>query len=80
MMDEFSTLEVMLVDNEDLVRRGFRQALGEAPDITVVADTRVGEEALRVAELRRPQVVLVDAECEFIRKLAQLSETAVPGV
>lgn len=80
MMDEFSTLEVMLVDNEDLVRRGFRQAIGEAPDITVVADTRVGEEALRMAELRRPQVVLVDAECEFIRKLAQLSETAVPGV
>ncbi|MET9904830.1 response regulator transcription factor [Streptomyces sp. NPDC006446] len=78
-MDEFSTLEVMLVDNEDLVRRGFRQALGEASDITVVADTRVGEEALRMAELRRPQVVLVDAECEFIRKLAQLSETAVLG-
>ncbi|MER5472974.1 response regulator transcription factor [Streptomyces sp. NPDC002685] len=82
-MDGFSTWEVMLVDNEDLVRRGFRQALAEAPDITVVADTRVGEEALRVAELRRPQVVLVDAECAFIRKLAQpleTAETAVPGV
>ncbi|MFE9999828.1 LuxR C-terminal-related transcriptional regulator [Streptomyces avermitilis] len=70
----------MLVDNEDLVRRGFRQALGEAPYITVVADTRVGEEALRMAELRRPQVVLVDAECEFIRKLAQPSGTALAGV
>uniref|UniRef100_A0AAU3ICI7 Response regulator transcription factor n=1 Tax=Streptomyces sp. NBC_01393 TaxID=2903851 RepID=A0AAU3ICI7_9ACTN len=79
-MDDFSAWEVMLVDNEDLVRRGFRQALGEAPDITVVADTRVGEEALRVAELRRPQVVLVDAECEFIRRLAQPLGTAVPGV
>jgi DNA-binding NarL/FixJ family response regulator len=80
MMDDVSTLEVMLVDNEDLVRRGFRQALGEAPDITVVADTRVGEEALRMAELRRPQVVLVDAECEFIGKLARPLGTAVPRV
>jgi DNA-binding NarL/FixJ family response regulator len=80
MMDDVSTLEVMLVDNEDLVRRGFRQALGEAPDITVVADTRVGEEALRMAELRRPQVVLVDAECEFIGKLARPLGTTVPRV
>ncbi|MDC0768697.1 LuxR C-terminal-related transcriptional regulator [Streptomyces sp. HD] len=80
MMDDFRALEVMLVDNEDLVRRGFRQALGEEPDITVVADTRVGEEALRMAELRRPQVILVDAECEFVRKLARPLGTAVPGV
>ncbi|MET8679380.1 response regulator transcription factor [Streptomyces sp. NPDC004647] len=79
-MDDFSTLEVMLVDNEDLVRRGFRQALGEAPDLTVVADARVGDEALRLVELRRPQVVLVDAEYEFIRKLAQPSEAAAPGI
>jgi DNA-binding NarL/FixJ family response regulator len=78
-MDDFSTLEVMLVDNEDLVRRGFRHALGEAPDITVVADTRVGDEALRMVELRRPQVVLVDAEYEFIRKLAQPSGAAASG-
>ncbi|MFF7976890.1 LuxR C-terminal-related transcriptional regulator [Streptomyces sp. NPDC007905] len=78
-MDDFKKLEVMLVDNEDLVRRGFRQALGEEPDITVVADTRVGEEALRMAELRRPQVVLVDAECEFVRKLARPLGTAGPG-
>lgn len=70
-MDEFSTVEVVLVDNEDLVRRGFRQALGEAPDITVIADTRVGEVALRTVELRRPQVVLVDAEYEFIQQLAR---------
>lgn len=79
-MDDLSTLEVMLVDNEDLVRRGFRHALGEAPDITVVGDTRVGEEALRMVELRRPQVVLVDAEYEFIRKLAQPSGAAAPGI
>ncbi|MFI5685539.1 LuxR C-terminal-related transcriptional regulator [Streptomyces sp. NPDC051636] len=78
-MDGFSTLEVLLVDNEDLVRRGFRQALGEVPDIAVVGDTRVGEEALRMVELRRPQVVLVDAEYEFIRKLAHPSGAAAAG-
>ncbi|MEU3921608.1 response regulator transcription factor [Streptomyces sp. NPDC029004] len=79
-MDEFSTMEVILVDNEDLVRRGFRQALGEAPDITVIADTRVGEVALRTVELRRPQVVLVDAECEFIQQLARPARASAAGI
>ncbi|TQK42325.1 DNA-binding NarL/FixJ family response regulator [Streptomyces sp. SLBN-118] len=79
-MYEFSTVEVMLVDNEDLVRRGFRQALAEASDITVVADTRVGETACRMVEQRRPQVVLLDAEYEFIQKLARPAQAPAPGI
>ena len=79
-MDEFSTVEVILVDNEDLVRRGFCQALGEAPDISVIVDTRVGEVALRTVELRRPQVVLVDAEYEFIQELARPARAPAAGI
>lgn len=79
-MDDVSRLDAILVDNEDLVRRGFRQALGEAPDIAVVADMRVGDEALRMVELRRPQVVLVDAGHDFIRSLALPSGATAPGI
>ena len=71
-------IKVMLIDNEDLVRRGFRLALGETPDISVVADVRVGAEALRIARERRPRVILVDAgysrqrgDPEFVRTLAR---------
>ncbi len=60
-MDDTGMIKVMLIDNEDLVRRGFRLALGETPDISVVADVRVGAEALRIARERRPRVILVDA-------------------
>jgi YesN/AraC family two-component response regulator len=48
-MDDTGMIKVMLIDNEDLVRRGFRLALGETPDISVVADVRVGAKALRIA-------------------------------
>src|SRR5438876_11752813 len=41
-------IEVVLVDSEDLVRRGFRQALAEAPDIAVVAEARAGHDARRL--------------------------------
>jgi DNA-binding NarL/FixJ family response regulator len=77
----------MLVDDEDLVRRGFRQALGEAADITVVAEARVGAEALRLVRERRPGVVLVDVGrrpreegMEFVRELGGVSGMPDPGV
>ena len=80
-------IEVLMIDNEDLVRRGFRQALGEAPDISVVAEARVGAEALRLARTVRPRIILVDAGCstpedgaEFVRVLASGSGPASAGI
>jgi DNA-binding NarL/FixJ family response regulator len=78
---------VMLVDDEDLVRRGFRQALGEATDITVVAEARVGVAALRLVREHRPGVVLVDVGrrsredgVRFVRELAGVAGTPNPGI
>ena len=86
-MDDASGTDVMLIDNEDLVRRGFRQALGEASDITVVAEARVGPEALRLIQHHQPRVILVDANhsaqqdgSEFIRQLAPSSGEARRGI
>ena len=79
-------IKVMLIDNEDLVRRGFRLALGETPDISVVADVRVGAEALRIARERRPRVILVDAgysrqrgDPEFVRNVTSITRIVPTG-
>jgi DNA-binding NarL/FixJ family response regulator len=80
-------IDVLLIDNEDLVRRGFRQALGEASDIAVVAEARVGAEALRLARVLRPRIVLVDAgssapegRADFVQALARSSGAASPRI
>ncbi|NUT47971.1 MAG: response regulator transcription factor [Saccharothrix sp.] len=49
---------VLLIDDEVLVRRGFRHALEEADDLTVVGEASGAEEGLRLAQLRRPCVVI----------------------
>lgn len=60
---------VLLVDDEDLVRRGFRTALDDTPGIVVVAEARTKHEAVRQADEHRPDVVLTaDIGClETIR-------------
>jgi DNA-binding NarL/FixJ family response regulator len=79
-------IEIMLIDDEDLVRQGFQQALGEAADIAVVAETRVGPEALDLARRRRPGVILIDAGLsrqdgtEIVRELARSPAGHFPGV
>ncbi|TWP54290.1 response regulator transcription factor [Lentzea tibetensis] len=49
---------VLLVDDEDLVRRGVRTALDDTPDLLVVAEARTQHEAIRKADEHRPDVVL----------------------
>jgi DNA-binding NarL/FixJ family response regulator len=53
-------IKVMLVDDHDLLRAGLAQLLAMADDITVVGSAASGPEALRMAPLVRPDVVLMD--------------------
>ncbi|MFC5056009.1 response regulator transcription factor [Saccharothrix xinjiangensis] len=53
-------IDVVLVDEEDLSRRGFTAALNEEPDIRVVADTGSAVDAVPLVERYRPDVVLTD--------------------
>lgn len=55
-------LRVLLVDDQDLVRAGFRVILGAEPDIEVVGEARDGTEAVLLAEQLRPHVVLMDVQ------------------
>ncbi|MEV0594168.1 response regulator transcription factor [Nonomuraea cavernae] len=53
-------IRVMLVDDQELLRAGFRMVLGAQPDIEVVAEARDGVEALEVLRGVEVDVVLMD--------------------
>ncbi|MEU6644138.1 response regulator transcription factor, partial [Saccharomonospora sp. NPDC046836] len=53
-------IKVLLVDDEQLVRSGFRLLLDNEDDITVVGEATTGAEAVEQARAVRPDVVLMD--------------------
>ena len=53
-------IRVVVVDDQDLVRSGYRAILGTYPDIVVAGEARDGEEAVLVAQRVKPDVVLMD--------------------
>lgn len=53
-------IKVLLVDDHALVRRGFRVMLEDDPDVDVAGEASDGEEAVRLAEKLRPQVIVMD--------------------
>ena len=54
------SLRVVIVDDQELVRAGFRVLLESAPDIEVVGEAATGEDAVRVIESEDPDVALMD--------------------
>ncbi|MEU7001373.1 response regulator transcription factor [Nonomuraea sp. NPDC046570] len=53
-------IRVMLVDDQELLRAGFRMVLGAQPDIDVVAEAADGVAALEVLRTTEVDVVLMD--------------------
>jgi len=53
-------LSVMLVDDHLIVRRGLASLIGDEPDLTVVAEAGSGEEAIALAAIHRPDVIVLD--------------------
>jgi DNA-binding NarL/FixJ family response regulator/signal transduction histidine kinase len=54
-------ITVLLVDDHALVRRGFRRLLEDDDSLSVVGEASDGEEAIRMVEELKPQVVVMDA-------------------
>jgi DNA-binding NarL/FixJ family response regulator len=54
------TVDVLIVDDDPLVRAGLTMMLGGAPDLRVVAEAGDGGEVLALVDRHRPHVVLMD--------------------
>jgi DNA-binding NarL/FixJ family response regulator len=57
-----STNEItcLIVDDHEVVREGLRLSLSRAPHIRVIGEAADGETAVKLAERRRPNVVIMD--------------------
>jgi DNA-binding NarL/FixJ family response regulator len=55
-----SRTSIVLVDDQELLRMGFRMVLDAQPDLELVGEAGDGEEALEVVERLQPDVVLMD--------------------
>ncbi|TDD33493.1 response regulator [Saccharopolyspora elongata] len=53
-------VRVLLVDDQELMRMGFRMVLDAQDDLEVVGEAGNGQEAIELAERLRPDVVLMD--------------------
>jgi DNA-binding NarL/FixJ family response regulator len=54
------TINVLLADDQALIRRGLRLILEDQPDINVIAEAADGVEAIALGRRLRPDVCLVD--------------------
>jgi DNA-binding NarL/FixJ family response regulator len=57
---ETRAIRVLLVDDQQLVRTGFRMILADEPDIAVVGEAQDGRAAIEAAARVRPDVVVMD--------------------
>ena len=54
------TVRVALVDDQPLIRTALQMVIAEADDLEVVGQATTGEEAVRLAEVERPDVMVMD--------------------
>ena len=65
-----ATIRVLLVDDQDLVRAGFRMILADATDIEVVGEAADGAAAVDGARRLRPDVVVMDIRMPVLDGIA----------
>lgn len=54
------TIRILLVDDQELLRAGFKMVLDVHTDIEVVGEAANGDDALRMVATTKPDVVLMD--------------------
>ncbi|MBI0382792.1 response regulator transcription factor [Streptomyces albiflaviniger] len=73
-------IDVVIADDQELVRMGFSLILGVQPGITVVGEAADGVECIELARRLRPRVVLVDIRMPRLDGLEVVRQLAGPGV
>ncbi|RKR92107.1 LuxR family two component transcriptional regulator [Micromonospora pisi] len=71
------TIRVLLADDQNLIRAGFRVLVDSAPDLEVVGEATTGVEAVALARTTRADVVLMDIrmpELDGLEATRQITE------
>jgi DNA-binding NarL/FixJ family response regulator len=75
-------ISVLLVDDQELLRRGFRMILESEPDLHVVGEAGDGVEAVEEAHRLQPDIVLMDIRMprlDGVEATRRLAGPDVPG-
>lgn len=72
-----SRVTVLLADDHSLVRRGFRRILEDDPEIEVVGEASNGDEAIALARVLKPRVIVMD--CAMPGKSGLLATREILG-
>lgn len=73
-------IRLVIVDDQGMVRAGFRSLLAAEPDLDVVGEAGNGEEALAVVSRLRPDVTLMDIRMPVLDGLAATRAMVAAGV
>lgn len=73
-------IRILLVDDQELLRRGFRMILEAEDDLEVVGEAGDGAEAIELATRHRPDVVLMDIRMPRLDGVAATRQLAGPDV
>ena len=74
------TTRVLLVDDQPLLRTGFRMILSAEGDLSVVGEAGDGASAVEMARRRKPDVVLMDIRMPGMDGIQATRALAGPGV
>lgn len=75
-----ATIPVVVVDDQGMVRTGFRSLLDDEPDLEVVGEARDGQEAVEVVTRLRPAVTLMDIRMPVLDGIAATRALVAAGV